>query len=271
MFKPTVIIAGVILFWFGLRWFERANLYFPDRQLIATPAQVGMAFEDVWMTASDGVKIHGWFIPSPGRAVASSPTLLFCHGNAGNISHRLDKAARLISTGANVFLFDYRGYGQSSGGPSEKGMYRDAEAAYQYLTATKGLRDKSIILYGESLGGGVAVETALRYPSGGLILESAFTSTVDMARLVFPFLPVRWMVREKYDSLAKISRLAVPVLVLHSAQDEIVPFAMGERLYAAAGGAKLLVELTGDHNEGYIDSGKFYQDAVASFIRGKSS
>lgn len=248
-----------------LRWFEESNLYFPDKQLVATPAQVKLPFENVWMTTSDGVRIHGWFIPTKHRG-PDAPTLLFCHGNAGNISHRLDKAGRLTAAGANVFLFDYRGYGQSQGRPSEKGTYRDAEAAYRYLTEEKKISAQRIIVHGESLGGGIAVETALHHPVAGLILESAFTSTHDMAKRVFPFLPTRWMVQYKYDNLSKVSRLSVPSLVLHSPQDEIVPFEMGKQLYEAARGPKWLVELTGDHNEGYIDSGKIYSQGVETFL-----
>lgn len=260
------VLVVAVMVWFGLRWFERSNLYFPDRQLVATPAQVGMPFEEVWLTASDGVKIHGWYISKRPGGQPAAPTILFSHGNAGNISHRLDKAARLLQTGADVFLFDYRGYGRSRGRPSESGAYRDAEAVYRYLADSRQLPADRIVLYGESLGAAVAVETATRFPVGGLILEAPFTSTVGMAKLVFPFLPVRWMVREKYDNLAKIPKLKVPLLILHSPQDDIVPFRMGQALYEAAHEPKRLVELIGDHNEGYVDSGEAYPKAITEFF-----
>jgi fermentation-respiration switch protein FrsA (DUF1100 family) len=311
------LLFVVVVCWLGLRWFERSNIYFPDRQLVATPAQVGMPFEDIWLTTSDGVRLNGWFIPagegesSPGRHSGESRnpaldpgfrrgdvtgpigiTLMLCHGNAGNISHRLDKIARLRSLGVNVFIFDYRGYGKSRGRPSEEGTYRDAEAAYRWLVErrTRNVeRDGSmnsrstsnvprstfhvprstfngIVLYGESLGCAVAVEMARRHPeAAGVILESAFTSTVDMAKRVFPWLPARWIIRYRYDNLSKMPLIKMPVLILHSPQDEIVPFDMAQKLFAAVPGSKTFVELLGDHNEGYLDSGPRYLEAIGTF------
>ena len=193
--------------------------------------------------------------------------ILFCHGNAGNISHRLDKVARLHHAGADVLLFDYRGYGQSDNvAPSEKGTYADGEAAYLYLTKTRGIAPERLFLHGESLGGAVAVETALHHPVAGLILESAFTSTIAMAQRVFPWLPARQIIRYRYDSLAKLPRLTMPKLFLHSRQDDVVPFFMGEQNFQAAAPPKKFIELVGDHNEGYIDSGATYIEAIKKFI-----
>jgi hypothetical protein len=190
--------------------------------------------------------------------------VLFCHGNGGNISHRLDKAARLRRTGVSLLFFDYRGYGLSEGAPSEQGTYQDAEAAYQWLLQRGA---KGVVFYGESLGCAVATEMARRHPEArGLILESPFTSTVAMAQLIFPRLPVSWILRYRYDNLAKIPGLRMPLLILHSPQDEIVPFAMGKRLFAAAPEPKRFVEMAGGHNDGYIDFGERYAAEVKRFL-----
>jgi len=278
----AVLVIGVVVIVFGLRRFERMNLYFPMRELMATPAQVGMPYEEVEMQTSDGVVIHGWWIPftvipaktgihrwapADNRRGDDVKTMLFCHGNGGNISHRLDRAKRLVAAGANVFLFDYRGYGKSAGKPSELGTYRDAEAAYRYLTEKRGLPSAKIVLYGESLGGAVAVETAVHHPVGGVILDSTFTSAVEMANHYFPWLPARLIMRYPYDSLSKMAGMKAPLLFLHSPQDDIVPFALGRKLYEAAPQPKQFVELLGDHNEGYVDTGDAYIRAVSHFLK----
>ncbi|MBI5239778.1 MAG: alpha/beta hydrolase [Elusimicrobia bacterium] len=248
--------------WLFLRWFERANLYFPSRTLEADPGMLGLAFEDLRLAAADGTSVHAWFVPLEER----SPVVLFCHGNAGNISHRLDKLLALRRAGAAALFFDYRGYGRSSGRPDEQGTYLDAEAAYLWLSEVKRVPPERLFILGESLGGAVAMELALRRRAGGLILESTFTSVVEMCRRVFPFLPARLIVRFRYDTLSKIGRLAAPLLVMHSPEDEIVPFAMGRRLYEAAPGPKTFMELRGGHNDGFMDSGPVYERALAEFI-----
>lgn len=255
---------AAVFFWLGLRWFERVQLYIPSRELDAHPGTFGMPYETAAFAAADGVKLHGWWIPG----VASAPAILLAHGNAGNVSHRLEKAKILHGLGASVLLFDYRGYGLSEGRPTEAGLYRDAEAAHRYLRETRGVPSQDVVLYGESLGCGVAVELALRHAPRSLILESAFTSVEDMARLVFPALPVRWMVSDRFDNLAKIPRLRAPLLVLHSPDDEIVPFEMGRRLFAAAPEPKALVELKGGHNDGFLEARSAYPQALSSFLGG---
>jgi hypothetical protein len=255
-------LAGTAaVLWLGLRWFERANLYHPSRGLDADPASVGLAFEEVLTKTDDGESIHGWFVDAgPGN-----PVLLVSHGNGGNISHRLDKLRIFREAGASVLLYDYRGYGRSTGRPSEQGTYRDAQAAWRWL-ASRGIGPDRVILYGESLGAAVALETALRRPCGGLILDSAFTSTADMGRRLLPLLPVDLIVRFRYDSIAKIGRLQVPLLVLHSAGDDIVPFAMGRRLFEAAPEPKTFFEMKGSHNDGFLETGPAYGGAVRSFL-----
>lgn len=256
-------VLGALLAWAGLRWFEKVNLYIPNRTLTAHPGSFGLKYDEFKVPTEDGALVHGWFVENK----PESPVILVSHGNAGNISHRLDKLQIFRRAGASVLLYDYRGYGESQGSPSEQGTYLDAEAAYRWLTQIKGVPTRRIVLYGESLGSAVAVELALRNRPAGLIIDSAFTSTVEMGQLVFPFLPVRWMVRFKYDSLAKIGKVACPVLVMHSPQDDIVPFEMGRRLYEAAPQPKSFFEMKGDHNEGFLETGPAYGEAVASFLR----
>jgi fermentation-respiration switch protein FrsA (DUF1100 family) len=239
-----------------LRWFEHSQVYHPDRVLIATGAELGRPFEDVRFKASDGVELHGWFFPAGTNSHRAHLAVLVCHGNAGNISHRLDTCAALLATGVNVFVFDYRGYGRSQGRPSEEGTYRDAQAAYQWLRQ-KGFAGTNIIAFGESLGGGVAAELAARETVGGLVLASTFTSVTDMGAELFPWLPVRWLGTIHYDTCSKLPRLKVPVLVMHSPTDELIGFHHGHRNFAAANEPKLFWEIKGDHNDPLADTKHF--------------
>jgi uncharacterized protein len=267
MFKIIVLIFLLVMLVWAFGTLERRSLYYPDKEMVATPAIDQLAFDEVFLKTSDGVRIHGWFIPGPIKGKPAKTIALF-HGNAGNISHRLDKLLELRKLGVNVLLLDYRGYGKSGGSPSEQGTYRDGEAAYTYLTEKRKIPPADLIFYGESLGCAVAIEMARRHPAGGLILESPFTSTIAMGKLVFPWLPVRWMVRYRYDNLTKISELHLPILIMHSPQDDVVPFAMGQQLYAAAPQPKTFFELSGDHNAGYEITGRRYVDAIRSFMHG---
>lgn len=271
MIKITILILLLIAAWFGLRSLEPRSLFYPDRTMMANPSVSRMAYEDLHLLAEDGTKIHGWWIPA---AHPGGPTILFCHGNAGNISHRLDKAVRLHQAGAALLFFDYRGYGLSAGTPSEQGTYQDAEAAYQWFVKREALgmppeirSTPHIVFYGESLGCAVATEMAVRHPEArGLLLESPFTSTVAMAKRIFPWLPVRWIIRYRYDTLSKIPKIKMPLLILHSPQDEIVPFEMGKELFAAAPEPKRLVEMQGGHNDGYVDFGERYIAEIRRFL-----
>jgi fermentation-respiration switch protein FrsA (DUF1100 family) len=257
-------LLAIPLLWLGLRWFERVNLFSPSRGMEADPSALGLAFEDLTLAAADGTLIHAWYVPLLPR----SATVIFCHGNAGNISHRLDKLMALRRAGASVLLFDYRGYGQSAGRPDELGTYLDAEAAYRWLVERKQIPAADVIVHGESLGGAVAMELALRRRAAGLILESTFTSVVEMCRHVFPILPADLVVRFRYDTLSKITKLACPLLVMHSPDDDIVPFAMGRRLFAAAPEPKTFFEMRGSHNEGFLDTGPAYENAIGRFLSG---
>ena len=239
-----------------LRWFEHSQVYHPDRVLTATGAELGRSFEDVWFKASDGIELNGWFFPANTNSPRARLAMLVCHGNAGNIGDRLDTCAALLATGVSVFLLDYRGYGRSQGRPSEEGTYRDVQAAYQWLRQ-KGFPGTNIIAFGESLGGGVATELAVRETVGGLVLQSTFTSIPDIGAELFPWLPVRWIAKIRYDTHAKLPRLNIPVLVMHSPVDGLVRFHHGQRNFAAANEPKLFWELKGDHNNPLADPPHF--------------
>ncbi len=232
------------------RWLENKLVYRPDRpgrDWAASGAEVGGEWADIYFDAADGIPLSGWFFPARADGPRSKLTLLVCHGNGGNISHRIGTYRLLLQTGANVLAFDYRGYGRSGGTPGEEGTYRDAEAAHHWLTQ-HGFAGPDTIAFGESLGGAVASELALRRPLGGLILQSTFTSLVEVGRELYPWLPVRRMHSIKYDTLAKLPRIKIPILVMHSRQDNIVGFHHGQHNFAAANEPKLFWELSGDHD-----------------------
>ena len=263
LFLIVLVLAALPALWLLLRRFERHQMYYPTRPLEATPDQAGMEYEDLRLTAADGVRLHGWWIP----AGADRGTVLFCHGNAGNISHRLDSVAVFHRLGLNVLIFDYRGFGWSEGTPDEEGTYRDAEAAYRHLREERGIDPDRIVIFGRSLGGAVAVELAGRVEAAGLIAESTFTSTVEMGKLIYPFLPIRLMVRNRYDSLSKVGSLNLPSLFIHSPDDELVPFDHGRRLYRAAAEPREFLAIRGGHGDGFLVSGETYAAGIDSFLK----
>ena len=250
------LLAACLLIVLMFHWFERSQVYHPDPVLTSTGAELGRPFEDVSFKASDGAELNGWFFPAATNAPRRHLAVLVCHGNAGNIGHRLDTYAALLETGVNVFAFDYRGYGRSRGRPSEEGTYRDAQAAYAWLRQ-KGFAGTNIVAYGGSLGGGVAAELAVRETVGGLVLQSTFTSVTDMGAELFPWLPVRWLSTIRYDTRSKLPRLRIPVLVMHSPTDELVGIHHGKANFAVANEPKLFWELQGDHNNPLADEQLF--------------
>lgn len=254
------ILATAVLFVFT-RVLESRLIFFPSHKVTATPADIGLLFEDVTFDAQDGTRLSGWFLPAP----EAERTALFFHGNAGNIGHRLEKIKILHELGLSVFIIDYRGYGKSGGRPNERGIERDADAAWLYLTGTRKLTPASIVLYGESLGGAFASRLAARRPCGALITEGAFTSAPDMAKLALPFVP-RFFLSLKLDTLSSVSKAALPKLFIHSLDDEIVPYKMGERLFAAAAGPKTLLRLRGGHNTAFLDSYTLYRNGLTDFL-----
>jgi fermentation-respiration switch protein FrsA (DUF1100 family) len=259
------LLLFCLLVFLMLRWFEHSQVYHPDRILTATGAELGRPFEDVWFKTEDGVHLNGWFFRGNTNSSRSSLAILLCHGNAGNIGYRLDMCQALLETGVSVFAFDYRGYGRSQGRPSEEGTYLDAQAAYEWLEH-KRFSPTNIIAYGESLGGGVASELAMRETLGGLILQSTFCSVPDIGAELFPWLPVRLMSSIKYETCKKLPRLRIPVLVMHSRGDGLIRFHHAERNFALANEPKLFWELNGDHNDPVAEP-KHFTEGIEKFLR----
>lgn len=248
----AVILAVAIAL---LMIFEDRLIFFPTKDGVGPSPG-----EDVWLTTSDGVRIHGWYLPHP----AARATILHLHGNAGNLEDRRDLVRNLRDLGVNVLAIDYRGYGKSDGSPDEAGVYRDTRAAYDWLL-TKTSADR-IVVHGESVGGAPACELAATAPCGGLIVQSAFTSARDMAPRVLPWFP-RWLVRTKFDNRDKVARITVPKLFIHSRKDEIIPFDMGETLFAAAAEPKECEWFaTAGHNDLTFTQPRKYYSRVAQFL-----
>lgn len=259
---PLAAYAGLMLYLFLIQ--ERL-LYFPDRpsrRVGATPAAVGLGFESLSLATEDGETLAAWFVPAAGARA----TVLYLHGNGGNIGHRVEMIGDFNDLGLNLLILDYRGYGESSGRPGEAGSYRDAVAAWRYLTEKRGIPAASIVLFGESMGGAIAAWLAERHQPGAVVLYAAFTSVADIARGYYPLLPVRLLLRLRYDTRAALARLDCPVLILHSSDDELVPFAHAEALYAAVRGAKELVALRGGHNDALSASRDRYRRALEDFL-----
>ncbi len=237
-------------------------VYRPRRDVEHTPDEIGLEYEEVIFASGDGLALSGWYIPG-GVGV---PVVLVCHGNGGNIGHRLDTIRILHGLGLSVMVFDYRGYGRSQGRPDEEGTYRDARAAWDYLVQKRKVAGESIFLLGRSLGGAVAARLAGRAHPAGLIVEGAFTSLGDLGQQMYPIFPVRWLLRYRYDTRQAISRVGCPLLIVHSREDELVPVDHAHRLLAAAREPKTLVEIEGPHADAHVTSEPAYTAALREFI-----
>jgi hypothetical protein len=242
--------------------FQSRLIYFPTGEYAFTPAGIGLDFEDLTLETGDGVAIAAWYVPHP----TAKGSVIFCHGNAGNISDRVDSINALHRMGLNVLIFDYRGYGRSEGRPSEKGTYKDADAAWRYLVETRGESPDRIVLFGRSLGGAVAIELAGRNRPAALVVESTFTSLVDIGRLHYSLLPVRLVLRYRYDSICRVASLACPKLFIHGSGDTLIPFANGRELFAAAAQPKQFMETPGGHNQSGFMYSPEYTDRLATFL-----
>jgi hypothetical protein len=258
-----VLFFLLILFILFLKYYEKKGIYFPVREIDITPKDIGLEFEDVYFFSSDGAKLNGWYIPTKG----SRATLLFCHGNAGNISHRIEAIDMFCSIGLDVFIFDYRGYGRSQGSPTEKGLHADAHAAYTYLIDKRKLNEGTIVVYGKSLGANVAVELCSKIRPAALISESAFTSALEMGKKLFPFLPIKWFITIKYDALSKIKDITVPKLIIHSEDDEIIPFHQGRKLFEASPEPKEFYPMRGGHNEAIFQEKEDFVNKIDAFFQ----
>ncbi len=252
----------------GVMYLQQPRMiFFPWSALDATPTDWGLDYDDVTLETDDGVALHAWYIPHPD----ARRTVLFLHGNAGNISHRRESIEIFHRLGNNVLIIDYRGYGQSAGSPSETGLYLDAAAAWRHLTVARGADPADVIIFGRSLGGAVAAHLASQVTAGGVICESSFSSARDFAHQVFPLLSRLVVLRYQFDAASALARGSSPVMILHSPDDEIMPFALGRRLYEAAAEPKRFVTLRGDHNTGFLTSQPDYERALLAFIAAPGS
>jgi uncharacterized protein len=255
-------LAGVLmLIWIG----QRTLIYFPDHR-VPSPAIAGLeGAEDVQITGADGLILKGWFLPA--RAQPPSWTVVVFNGNAGNRAYRVPLAKALASRGLSVLLFDYRGFGDSTGSPSEAGLYDDARAVHEYLTRRSDVRADRLVYFGESLGTAVAVRLAVEHPPAALILRSPFTSLVDVGRLHYPILPVRWLLRDRFRSIDAIERVRPPVLIVAGDRDRIVPLEQSRQLFEKAPEPRELVVIKGaDHNDGELLDGRELIEAVRRFL-----
>lgn len=230
---------------------DKSFIFFPNQKIDATPADINLPFEDLYLTTKDNVTINAWFVPHP----QAKATLLWFHGNGGNLSNRIDQLQMFHALlPVNILMIDYREYGRSRGKVSEEGTYQDAEAAYDYLIKQK--TPGKIISYGQSLGSAVALELALRRPVNALIVEAPFASISKMAKVRYGWLPLDWLITTRYDNLSKIGKAPVPVMIMHSNHDEIIPYEHGKQLFDVANEPKQFYTIHGKHhNDTYTDAG----------------
>ena len=247
----TYLMQGRMLYLSGM----------PGRELTATPADIGMDYDDVSVETADGITLHGWFVKGQTQQV-----VLFFHGNAGNISHRLESIRQFRSLGLSVLIIDYRGYGQSDGRANERGIYLDGDAAWQYLVNSRGFAPSNIVVFGRSLGGSVAALIASRYRPAGLIVESSFSSIRDIASEIYPWLPVRWMARYDHPTRDFVAEVECPVLIVHSRNDEIVPFHHGEAIFENVSSQRYFLTIFGSHNYAFLEDSDTYMQGVGTFL-----
>ena len=259
----VLTLVGAYAAFAGLLYFYQGSfVYYPERQLVATPEQFGLHYEPVSFNTQDGIALSGWYVPAKNeRAV-----VLFFHGNAGNMSHRMLSLQVFNRLRLSTLIFDYRGYGRSAGRPDEIGTYRDAEAAWRFLIENRGVPPSQILLFGRSLGGAIAAYVASRYAPRALIIDSAFTSVPDLAARFYPFMPVRWLTRFHYTTRDYLRRVSCPVLVVHSREDDIVPLEHGRVLFETARPPKDFFEINGTHNDTLLVTGRRYESGIDRFL-----
>lgn len=241
---------------------QSGMVFYPSKEILQRPSDINLAYEDIFFTTADGQRINGWFIP----AENARGTVLNCHGNAGTIGDRLHTIQVYHDLGLNMFIFDYRGYGRSSGRPTEKGTYEDALGAWNYLTRERGIPPEKIVVSGRSLGGAVAAWLAEHTNPAAVIIESTFTSIPDMGARLYPYLPVRLLCRIRYNTGAHMNRIKCPVLITHSRDDEMIPFENGKKLFEAAREPKMFIELSGTHNDGEVYTDEPYLSKLDEFL-----
>lgn len=263
MFYLLLFVAAAFLWLFlYVKYLEKKTVFFPEKDILLSPEEAGLSYENVFIKTVDGIGLNGWYIPYE----KAKYTILFFHGNAGNISYRLDKMMVVRSLGFNIFMVDYRGFGLSQGQPTEKGLYLDAEAAYSYLRQKRNLRPENIIVYGSSLGSAVAVDLAIKEDVKALILEGIFSCAKDVAARRYPYLPA-FAFSYRFDTLQKIKQIKVPKLFLHSVTDEVLDIQMAIKVFKAASEPKKFIKLHGEHATCYNESKDEFLKAIGSFIK----
>jgi len=261
-FLVSLVIVFIVLFIVFYKKIENFYVYFPQTDIEATPDEFRLSYKDVYFHSKDGEKLNAWFL----HGDKDAPVILYCHGNACNISHLLDYAGLLVEKNLQVFLFDYRGYGKSTGSPSEKGIYMDAQAAYDYLINVEKIPSERIVLMGHSVGAAAAIDVAINNHVRSIIIESAFTSTKDMSKQIFPMNMISFLLPANYNNLEKMAEISAPKLFIHGQDDEIVPFEMGRRLFDASMGPKIFYPVKGaGHNDTFILGGEGYFKILADF------
>ncbi len=258
-----LLTAGYAVLSLLLYLYQGKLVYFPDPVLRGSPENVGLEYQERWITTADGERINAWWLPAER---GDARTLLFLHGNAGNISQRLESLRIFNRLGLNTLIIDYRGFGLSTGKPAEEGTYLDAQAAYDFLRRELGIAPRRLIIFGRSLGGGVASWLATRNDCAGVIIESSFLSVPELGQEVYPWFPVRRLARIRYDSAARMAQLNCPVLVVHSRDDELIPYRHGQGLYTLANTPKQFLEISGSHGNGFLSSGRRYQQGLKQFL-----
>lgn len=267
LFSILGLLAGLYLLLVAAVYlYQPRMLYQPDvpgRELGATPADIGLDYESLDLFTRDGVRLHGWFVPVSGEARG---TVLFLHGNAGNISHRLERLAVLHRLGMETLIIDYRGYGLSAGRPDEPGTYEDADTAWRHLVERHGVVPERLLIFGHSLGGAVATDLASRRPAAALVVEASFRSLPAVAAEHYPWLPVRWLTRYRYPVEQTLPAVGCPVLVVHSPMDDVIPFHHGRALFRAARSPKAFLQIEGDHDRGFVLTGERYVRELDDFL-----
>lgn len=259
----AVLLIAYAILALTLFFMQPKFLYKPLKDITYTPEEMGLDFENLFFQTPDGLKINGWFVPASNAEF----TILFCHGNGGNIAHRLDSINVFHNLGLNCLIFDYRGYGNSNGNPSEEGTYYDAKAAYKWLTEKKNISPDNIIIFGRSLGGAIAAQLAMTVGAKALVIESSFTSYANIGKKFYPYMPVHWFAKFNYPTLDYVKQVNCPVLIIHSRNDEIIPFEFGRQLFEAANEPKEFIELSGSHNDGFLASSEVYKKGWVKWLK----
>lgn len=261
------IALGYVAILLVVYFLQDSMIYHPYKTITTTPKDVGLQYEEVTFRAEDEISLHGWFVSGD----TSNPTILYFHGNAGNISGRMETIQLLHKIGLNIFIFDYRGYGKSGGHPSERGTYRDAKAAWNYLLIEREILETNIVVMGRSLGGSIAAWLAARETPAASIIESSFTSAAELGADLYPWLPVRWMIKYDYNTLGNVKKITSPVFMAHSTDDQIIPFHHSQELFEAANQPKKFLELKGSHGSGFWETGIKYRNGLKEFLQKHTS